>query len=249
MRSMAETISLDFGKPIALFPLAQTMLLPHAVQALHIFEPRYRQMIEHALEAMEGGAILSAAPIAMASFRSRPGGGVSASEYQQPNPPLRPAVCVGKIVQHQGLADGRHNILLQGVCRARIRQLLEPTGERLFRMAMLEPLERVTDPPPSLPGVRAAFRRILTSPRLSRLSGTPAVLEWVARRDIPMHALLELIGSTLVTDDALRYRLLAEPDPQRRAILTYRELDHIDRIVAKASEQDSTRWPKGVSWN
>jgi hypothetical protein len=64
-----------------------------------------------------------------------------------------------------------------------------------------------------------------------------------------MHALLELIGSTLVCDEALRYRLLAEPDPQRRAILTYRELDRIDRIVAKASEQDASRWPKGVSWN
>ncbi len=246
---MAETISLDFGKPVALFPLGQAMLLPHAVQALHIFEPRYRQMIEHALEAMEGDKLLTAAPIAMATFRTRPGAAGAAAELHQHNPPLRPAVCVGKIVQHQGLADGRHNILLQGVCRARIRQMLEPTGGRLFRMAMLEPLERVTDPPPAMPGVRAAFRRILSSPRLSRLNGTPAVLEWVARRDIPMHALLELIGSTLVTHDGLRYRLLAEPDPRRRAILTYRELDRIDRIVAKASEQDSSRWPKGVSWN
>ena len=241
---MAETISLDFGKPIPLFPLAGTILLPHAVQALHIFEPRYRQMVEHALAQVEKGNILTAGPIALATFR-----GDEWQEDYDGQPPLRSAVCVGKIVQHQRLAGGRHNLLLQGVCRARIRTLLEPDGARMYRMAQLEPIERVSDPPPSLPGVRRAIRDLLSGPRLSRLNGAEAVLEWIRRKNVPTHALLELVGFTLVNDERLRYRLLAEPDPKRRARIIRRELGHIDRLVEKAGEQSWQGWPKGVSWN
>ena len=39
----------DFNRPIPLFPLSCVSLLPHAVQGLHIFEPRYRQMVEDVL--------------------------------------------------------------------------------------------------------------------------------------------------------------------------------------------------------
>lgn len=241
---MAETISLDFGKPIPLFPLAGTILLPHAVQALHVFEPRYRQMVEHALAVIRSGNLLTAGPIALATFR-----GPESQDAVQGHPPLRPAVCVGKIVQHQRTSGRRHNILLQGVCRARIRSMLEPDGERLYRMALLEPLERIVEPPPPLPGVRGAIRSLLSGPRLQRMNGVESVLEWIARKDVPTHALLELVGFTLISDDRLRYRLLAEPSPKRRALLIHQELTRIDRLVEKASEQDASRWPKGVSWN
>lgn len=242
---MPETIALDFNRPMALFPLPGVVLLPHAVQALHIFEERYRQMIEHALASVEDGNLLSADPIAMASFAvTNSGKMVGADE-----PPLRPAVCVGKIVQHQRLADGRHNVLLQGVCRARIRKLREPDAERLYRMALLEPLERVTEPPPNLPGVRSAIRSLLNGPRLGRLAAAPTVLEWIARKDVPTHALLELIGFTLIGDEGTRYRLLAEADARARAQLIQKELGHIDALVRKADQQAWKRWPKGMSWN
>jgi Lon protease-like protein len=241
---MAETISLDFGKPIPLFPLAGLILLPHAVQALHIFEPRYRQMVEHALGEMKHGNLLTAGPIAMASFR-----GSEWNDAELETPPLRPAVCVGKIVQHQRLPGGRHNLRVQGVCRARIRGMLEPDGARLYRMAMLEPLERVTAPPPALPGVRQAIRSLLQRPSLQKMNGAESVLEWVGRKDVPTHALLELVGFTLINDDRVRYQLLAESDPKRRAILIHRELGRIERLVLKAGEQSAAHWPKGMSWN
>ncbi len=241
---MAETISLDFGKPIPLFPLARSILLPHAVQALHLFEPRYRQLIEHSLAHMQFGNILTAGPIAMATFR-----GDAWQEDYEGTPPLRSAVCVGKIVRHQLVDGGRHNVLLQGVCRARIRQLLEPDGARLYRMALLEPIERVPEPPPALPGVRRALRSLLSGPCLSKLNGAEAALEWIRRKDVPTHALLELVGFTLVNDEQVRYQLLAEADPKRRARLIRDELARLDRLVAKAQEQAWSRWPKGVSWN
>lgn len=241
---MAETISLDFRRPIAVFPLPGVVLLPHAVQPLHIFEPRYRQMIEHAIGRVQGGNLLTAEPIAMASFA-----GNERNDAEEGEPPLKRAVCVGKIVQHQQLADGRHNLLLQGVCRARIRMLVEPDGPRLYRMAQLEPLERVGDPPPALPGVRSILRLMLARPRLQRLAGTPTVLEWIDRKDVPTHALLELVGFALINDEGTRYRLLAEADPHQRAKLIRCELGKLDAIVAKADEQAWKLWPKGVSWN
>jgi Lon protease-like protein len=244
---MAETISLDFGKPIALFPLGGTVLLPHAVQALHIFEPRYRQMVEHALAQVRGGNLLTAGPIALATLA---GGAMPQASHDEDAPPsLRQAVCVGKIVQHQRLADGRHNLLLQGVCRARIRAMLEADGERLYRMAWMEPIERVSDPPPALPGVRRSLERLLSRPRLQRLVGGDVVREWIARKEVPTHALLELAGFTLVNDDRVRYRLLAEADPKVRAKLITGELGRLDALVERAEGQCWRDWPKGMSWN
>ena len=41
-------------------------------------------------------------------------------DYTGDSVPLRPAVCVGQVFQHEKLPDGHYNILLQGICRARI---------------------------------------------------------------------------------------------------------------------------------
>jgi Lon protease-like protein len=240
---VANTISIDFSRPIALFPLGGTILLPHAPQALHLFEPRYRQMIEACLDEMEPGNLLSAAPIAMATYGGREWEGRRVGD-----PPLRPAVCVGKIVQHSTLPDGRHNIILHGVCRARIDAIHEPEGERLYRTARLSPLEGQR-PMPRLLAVRRHLRSLLDGPRLRRMCGVDAVREWVGREDVPTHALVELVTFALLKDDEVRYRMLEEADPRRRARLLTDELRHLDRLVALADRQDHRAWPKGMSWN
>src|SRR5262245_50474069 len=110
---MAEVIRVNFSKPMPLFPLPDAVLLPHAVQPLHIFEPRYRKLIEDVLD--------HAGQMAMATFR-----GENWKLDYHGTPPLRPAVCVGQIVHHDALSDGGHNILLHGVCRAKIDRIIEP---------------------------------------------------------------------------------------------------------------------------
>ena len=113
-----NTVQVNFGKPIPLFPLDSAVLLPQQVLPLHIFEPRYRQMVERALDG--------AGQIAMAVFE-----GESWKQQYHGRPALRPAVCIGQIVQHERLPDGRYNIILQGVCRARISKESARDGERL----------------------------------------------------------------------------------------------------------------------
>lgn len=213
--------------------------MPHAILPLHIFEARYRQMVNCCLD--------KAGQIAVASFAETCPATCEARDDDRPD--LRQIVCVGQIVQHEGLPDGRHNILLHGVCRAKIVHLSEPTDERLYWLADLAPIESSVESPPELPGVREYLRSMLCSPRLRRMRSVETVIEWFDRDDIPTHALLELIGFTLVQDNDLKYRLLEEADPTRRAEIIRTELSDLDLLVKQAERQSYAKWPKGMSWN
>jgi Lon protease-like protein len=181
--------------------------------------------------------------IAMATFNNK-----DWKAHYHGSPPLRPAVCIGHIVQHESMSDGRHNILLHGVCRARIRQTIEPDGERRYRLAKLTPLETGEEPPP-MPNVRKALQRLLSSPRLKRLRSVDTVVQWFDRDDVSTHALLELLGFALVHDTEMKYRLLEEGSPLRRAQILRRELVNLDHLVLLAERQAYKEWPKGMSWN
>ena|SRR5438477_2976494 len=234
---MAEVISVNFSKPMPLFPLPEVVLLPHAIQPLHVFEDRYRVMVEHCLDG--------SGQIAMASFD----GDDWKKDYEEGLPKLRPAVCIGQIVHHESLPDGRHQILLHGVCRARIRQMLEPDDDRPYRMAKLVPLETPEQDSQPLAEVRKELKDLLHRPHLKRMRSVEAVMEWFNRDDVTTHALLELIGFALVRNSELKYRLLAEASPKRRARMISQELSTIDDLIGRAEHQAYRSWPKGMSWN
>jgi Lon protease-like protein len=242
---MAETISLNFRQPVPLFPLNGLVVLPHAAQGLHIFEPRYRQMVEHCLARVgEGGNILQALPIAMANYDED----AVAVEADEP-PPLRPVVCVTKIIRRIRLPDGRFDLVVHGVCRARIRSIIEPEGPRLFRQAMLEPLERHDRPTPRLPAVRRRIRELFAEGRLSRVAGAGTFVELALREEIPTSAFVEIVSAAILNDSDARYRMLAEPDLRARARLLGDALRRLDGLLARADVQAWREWPKGMSWN
>lgn len=234
---MAEVISVNFSKPMPLFPLPEVVLLPHAIQPLHVFEVRYRVMVEHCLDG--------SGQIAMASFS----GNDWKKDYEDGLPSLRPAVCIGQIIHHESLPDGRHHILLHGVCRAKIKQLLEPEDERPYRMARLLPIESPDQDAAPLSDIRAELKTLLDRPCLKRMRSVEAVMEWFKRTDVTTHALLELIGFALVRDSELKYRLLAEASALRRAGMIKHELTSIESLILRADRQAYRSWPKGMSWN
>ncbi|MCP3903457.1 MAG: LON peptidase substrate-binding domain-containing protein [Planctomycetes bacterium] len=233
---MSETIQVNFRHSIPLFPLPDTVLLPHAILPLHVFEPRYVQMVS---ECLDGSGQIAIGTVATQAHDDALTGSIS----------VLPVTCVGQIVQHDVLADGRYNILLHGVCRAKITRVIEPDGDRRFRMARLVPLEPTDHDDDTMPFVRDEFRVLLSGPRLRRLRGTDTLLEWIDRDDVPTPALLELIGFAIVRETRLKYQLLAEPDIERRAGIIRAELKHIDQLVTRADRQGFREWPKGVSWN
>src|SRR3954465_12071673 len=106
----------DFANVCRLFPLPKVVLFPHAVLPLHIFEPRYRQMTE---DALAGDRLIT-----MIQIRPR-----SEGETWREPVEIEEVGCLGRIIQHERLADGRFNMLLLG--RKRVRILRELTGGKL----------------------------------------------------------------------------------------------------------------------
>ena len=108
---------------LPIFPLPNVVLFPNVFLPLHIFEPRYREMVADAVESdrLIGMVLL------------RPG--------WQPNYEGRPAVypigCSGVITHVDQLGDGRYNVILRGVERFRV---LEEDHARSYRRALIEPL-------------------------------------------------------------------------------------------------------------
>ncbi len=115
-------IPADFDGVVRLFPLPSLVLFPHVIQALHIFELRYCEMLT---EALESDHLITMALL------------VPGWESQvQGKPNLGNTVCIGRIISHTPTDDGRHNILMAGLQRARIIEELEVTTS--FRQARVE---------------------------------------------------------------------------------------------------------------
>lgn len=91
---------------VPLFPLPNVVLFPDVPLTLHVFEPRYRELVKDALASQRriGMALL------------KPG---YESDYQG-RPPIYPLGCLGTIASEERLEDGRYNIVLHGRTRFRV---------------------------------------------------------------------------------------------------------------------------------
>lgn len=121
---------------IPIFPLPGIVFFPETTLPLHVFEPRYREMLA---DVLAGDGILGVQLLDPAG---------------RPDAAGRPAVheigCAGEVAEHEALADGRSNILLRGVFRYRIEH--ELPGGKPYRIAevMERPVRPLADgvPPP-----------------------------------------------------------------------------------------------------
>jgi len=94
----------DLPDTIAIFPLGGALLLPRSRLPLHIFEPRYLQMIEDTLKT-------STRLIGMVQPNVVPG---------REGPGLQTIGCAGRISQFSETEDGRYMITLAGISRYRV---------------------------------------------------------------------------------------------------------------------------------
>jgi Lon protease-like protein len=115
---------------LPLFPLPTVVLFPNVFLPLHIFEPRYREMVADALsgERLIGMVLL------------RPGW---EGDYDG-RPAVYPIGCSGVITHVERLADGRYNLVLRGIERFRV---LSEERDRSYRRGLVEwlrdePLQR-----------------------------------------------------------------------------------------------------------
>ena len=116
---------------IALFPLSNVVLFPRVKTPLHIFEPRYRQLMRDVLDADRRIGMVVVRP--------------EHQDEMPANPPVFPIGCCGEISEFQRRPDGRYDLVLQGLWRFRI-SAEEPRSEtRLYRVAQVQRLEDAFD--------------------------------------------------------------------------------------------------------
>jgi uncharacterized protein len=113
---------------IPIFPLQVTMLFPGISRPLHIFEPRYREMVA---DALKGDRIIGMTTL-------RPG---YEANYEG-RPPIYEIGCAGVITDVEELPGGRFNIELR--CIAKFRVTSEDDS-RAYRLARVEAVSEVLD--------------------------------------------------------------------------------------------------------
>ena len=185
------TLTDELMAPI--FPLPAVHLFPHALLPLHVFEPRYRQMLADSLVG-ERRIIIAT---------------ISSDHDDAPAPGVWPICGLGEIVAHEPTPDGRSNILLRGLARCRI--LAELPSGRLYRVVRVEPL---TENAEDESRIRAAMSQLVVlTERLSRLlpSGGPTLKKLVASQDLA-GPLCDVLSAALVTDADTRQKLLETLD-------------------------------------
>jgi len=108
---------------IPLFPLPNVVLFPNVTLPLHIFEPRYREMVA---DALDGDRIIGMVLL-------RPGW---EKDYDG-RPDIYEVGCAGLITHAERTDDGRYNLVLRGLEKFRIRQ---EDHRRSYRLAEVEPI-------------------------------------------------------------------------------------------------------------
>src|SRR5580765_8245486 len=108
---------------LPIFPLPNVVLFPNVFLPLHIFEPRYREMVADAVKSdrLIGMALLQ--PGWQRDYEGRP--------------PVFPVGCSGVITHVERLPDGRYNIVLRGLERFRI---VQEDHQRAYRRGIVESL-------------------------------------------------------------------------------------------------------------
>src|SRR5690349_11037234 len=123
-----ENGEINLPDEIPVMPLPGAVLFPHALLPLYIFEPRYRQMLEHALKRDRMFSVALIKP--------------SCPEWQAPEDFFHFAT-IGLIRACVGRGDGTSNLVLQGLRRVRFTGFEQETP---FPVAKIDVIESENKP-------------------------------------------------------------------------------------------------------
>ena len=190
-------------KRLKVFPLPSVVLLPGSAAPLHIFEPRYRAMVKAALETDGLFAMAQVMPGQDALIAGKPA--------------LEEMLCVGLIGMNEALEDGRYNLVVIGIARARLRH--ELTTTQPYREVEAELVEDEAVDPEIDVNLRRAVVELVA--RLPTQVGQRVAQ--VASR-VTGGALADVVASTFMQDPARRFEVLNETDVRQRIEIVTEEL-------------------------
>jgi Lon protease-like protein len=181
---------------VPLFPLGGAILFPRSQLPLHIFEPRYREMVRDAIDG--------AGRIAM----------IQPQGEDDDHAPLYGVGCLGDVVGVEELDDGKFNIILLG--SERFRLVEEVTTDTPYRCADVD-IQAFddSDPPPLSLGARAEVER--EARRLGDALGL--AVDWAGVNWLDDETLVNAIAQVAPFDIGAKQALLEEPTLGGRADL------------------------------
>jgi hypothetical protein len=186
-------------------------LLPGELLPLHIFEPRYRKMME---AVREGPGVIAIATLLP---------GWETDYHGAPN--IGEVVGIGRLVKDRLNDDGTSDIVLHGMSRGRV---LAELGGQAFRNARIQPLLGDDQHPAEVYRLR---RKVLTG-IAERLRTRRFSFDVTAGFDVG--TLLDRIASSLDVTPEQRVAVLGAVDIDRRADLlleTLRERKHRQQLI------------------
>jgi ATP-dependent Lon protease len=217
MSENALELPASFQGEARLFPLPGHVMFPGNILPLHIFESRYVEMMQDALEDDR--------LIAMATLLP----GYEHDYYTRP--PVATAICIGRVTAHERTEQGTYNLLLLGLQRARIEHEIEPV--RSFRRAKVEVL-------PEEDSGRNAKSEQLGMQLAKRIEQAlpPArpLVEKFAAGSLSLATLTDLAAFHLPLPMDVKLRLLAETSAFARATLI------MDRLPASPKHDSRRSW-------
>lgn len=186
---MEESVILPEQVPV--MPLSGVLLFPHALLPLYIFESRYREMLDHALNANRMFAVALVKP---------------QREQWHSSADFFPIAGLGLIRACVERSDGTSNLILQGLARIRFTGFDQ---EAPFPVASIERLE--SDYVSSVE-TEALSAKVLEL--YSRLKGEgrqlpPKIDQYLSDLGDP-EMLADLVASTFISDALRRQHVLEE---------------------------------------
>jgi len=203
LNSPLPAFSPEHMEALALFPLPSVVLFPRIQLPLHVFEPRYRQLVRHVVREKR--------PIAIPMLR--PG---FEADYADA-PAVHEVAGAGWVVEHTPLPDGRSLIAVEGVTRVRL--LDERAVPTMYRQARAEIFSTVwPDEPARLESAVDRLRSIALGVALQRSELAEPLHQLLKLADHP-DALVDLLAAAFLEDIPLRQQILCEPSLERRLAL------------------------------
>ncbi len=182
---------------VPIFPLAGALLFPRSQLPLHIFEPRYREMVRDAIDG--SGRIAMVQPL---------------RDDDDNQAPLHRAGCVGELVGVEELDDGRFNIVLLGTNRFHI--VGEVESDAAYRCAEVDLAAFDDSDPDALPlAQRAEVER--EARRLGDALGL--AVDWAAVSRLDDEMLVNAIAQVAPFDIGAKQALLEAQSLDGRADL------------------------------
>ena len=189
----------DIPTEIPAMTLPGIVFFPKAMVPLHIFEPRYRQMLSEVLETHRMFALLGLDENAAQSNESH-------------EPPVMTA-SAGMVRVCRKNDDGTSNLVLQGISRIRVLSIV---SEEPYRMVKIEKLSTIVDE--ATPITRPELSQLLEENRDLGGDATEEMLDFLNPIDDD-EAYVDLAAFALCKETLRKQRMLEALDLTERASL------------------------------